>query len=53
MAKFNTQEKLAAVNRALKGNESYLLHTNDKFLHKWIKQYKYNGVEAFTKCYTS
>jgi len=58
MAKFNAEEKLEAVNRALNGNESYLsiaksMGVDDKSIHKWIKQYEYNGVKAFIKRYTN
>lgn len=50
MARFNAKEKLAAVNRALKGNESYLsiaqlIGTNDKSLYKWINNMNTMGLK--------
>lgn len=58
MTKFSAEEKVEAVNRALMGRESYRsiaisLGVNDKAIHKWVKQYEYNGVEAFIKSYTN
>ena len=58
MAKFNAEEKLEAVHRAINGKESYLsiaksLGVDDKAIHKWVKQYEYNGVEVFIKSYTN
>lgn len=58
MAKFSAEEKLEAVNRALNGKESYRsiaksLGVDDKAIHKWVKQYEFNGVEAFIKSYTN
>ena len=58
MAKFSAEEKLEAVNRALNGKESYRsiaksLDVDDKAIHKWVKQYEFNGVEAFIKSYTN
>lgn len=43
---------------AINGKESYLsiaksLGVDDKAIHKWVKQYEYNGVEAFIKSYTN
>lgn len=58
MAKFTVKDKLQAVNRYLNGSESSLeiaksLGTNHKAILKWVKQYEYNGVEAFVKRYTN
>lgn len=58
MAKFSPEEKLEAVNRALKGNESYLsiaksIGTDNKSIHIWVKQYEQNGADAFIKRYTN
>jgi transposase len=58
MAKFSAEEKLEAVNRALNGKESYRsiaksLGVDDKAIHKWLKQYEFNGVKAFIKSYTN
>lgn len=58
MAKFSPEEKLEAVNRALKGNESYLsiaksIGTDNKSIHIWVKQYEHNGADAFIKRYTN
>ena len=58
MAKFSAEEKLEAVNRAINGKESYLsiaksMGVDGKAIHKWVKQYEYNGVEAFIKSYTN
>ncbi|MET3507425.1 transposase-like protein [Halalkalibacter oceani] len=58
MAKFSTDDKLQAVLRYLNGNESSYeiaksLGTNNKAILKWVKQYEYNGEEAFVKRYTN
>ena len=58
MAKFTPEEKLQAVLRYLKGNESSreiakALGTDNKAILKWVKQYEYNGVKAFVKRYTN
>lgn len=58
MTKFSVEEKLEAINRALSGKESYRsiaqsIGVDDKAIHKWLKQYEYNGVEAFIKSYTN
>ncbi|MFJ8246779.1 IS3 family transposase [Peribacillus asahii] len=58
MAKFTPEEKLQAVLRYLKGNESSReiaksLGTDNKAILKWVKQYEYNGVKAFVKRYTN
>ncbi|MBS4177359.1 IS3 family transposase [Lederbergia citrea] len=54
MAKFTVEDKLQAVERYLNGSESSReiaksLGTNHKAILKWVKQYEYNGVEAFIK----
>lgn len=54
MAKFTTEDKLKAVQRYLNGSESSSeiaksLGTDHKAILKWVKQYEYNGVEAFIK----
>ena len=58
MAKFTAEEKLQAVKRYLNGNESSYeiaksLGTDNKAIFKWVKQYEYNGVGAFTKSCTN
>lgn len=58
MAKFTAEDKLQAVERYLNGNESSneiakSLRTDNKAILKWVKQYEYNGVEAFIKRYTN
>jgi len=58
MAKFTAEDKLQAVQRFLNGNESSYelaksLGTDNKAILKWVKQYEYNGVEAFVKSYTN
>ncbi|MGM7721342.1 transposase, partial [Metabacillus sp. Hm71] len=58
MAKFSAEDKLQAVQRYLNGNESSYelaksLGTDNKAILKWVKQYEYNGVEAFVKLYTN
>ncbi|OIK03779.1 transposase [Bacillus sp. MUM 13] len=57
MVKFTAHDKLQAVNRYLNGNESSheiakSLGTNHQAILKWIKQYEYNGEDAFIKSYT-
>lgn len=54
MAKFTAEDKLQAVNQYLNGSESSReiaksLGTDHKAILKWVKQYEYNGVEAFIK----
>ncbi|MEG0386119.1 MAG: transposase, partial [Solibacillus sp.] len=54
MAKFSTEEKLQAVARYLNGNESYRtigksIGVTHKAIQKWVKQFEYNGVNAFNK----
>jgi len=58
MGKFTAEEKLQAVLRYLNGKESYKeigrsFRTDHKSIVKWVKQYEYNGVEAFVKQYTN
>lgn len=58
MSKFTAEDKLQAVKRYLNGNESSneiakSLATDNKVILKWVKQYEYNGVEAFVKRYTN
>lgn len=58
MAKFTAEDKVQAVNRYLNGHESSYeiaksLGTNHKAILKWVKQYEYNGVDAFIKRYTN
>jgi transposase-like protein len=57
MAKFTADDKLQAVKRFLNGNESSheigkSIGTDNKAVLKWVKQYEYNGLEAFVKPYT-
>lgn len=58
MAKFTAEDKIQAVKRYLNGNESSYqiaksLGTDHKAILKWVKQYDYNGEEAFVKQYTN
>ncbi|SOC34994.1 transposase-like protein [Ureibacillus acetophenoni] len=58
MAKFTTEDKLQAVNRYLNGTESSVeiaksIGTDNKAILKWVKQFEYNGVDAFDKQYTN
>ena len=58
MAKFSTEDKIQAVNRYLNGKESSYeiaksLGTVHKAVLTWVKQYEYNGVDAFIKRYTN
>lgn len=58
MAKFTAEDKLQAVERYLDGNESSYeiaksIGTDNKAILKWVKQYEYNGVDAFVKSYTN
>ncbi|MER2107905.1 MAG: IS3 family transposase [Solibacillus sp.] len=58
MAKMSAEEKLAAVQRYLKGKESSRTVAADigvshRYLLTWVKQYEHNGVEAFVKRYTN
>ena len=57
MGKISAEEKLEAVQRYLNGKESSRtvadgLGISHRFL-TWVKQYEYNGVEAFVKRYTN
>ena len=54
MFKYTAEDKLKAVERYLNGRESAdkiakSLETDHKAILKWVKQYEYNGVEAFTQ----
>jgi hypothetical protein len=54
MSKFTAEDKLQAVKRYLSGRESSheiakSLRTDHQAILKWVKQYEYNGVEAFVK----
>ena len=58
MAKYTSEEKLQAVLRYIEGKESSheiarLIGTDHKAILNWVKQYEYNGVEAFIKRYTN
>jgi transposase len=58
MAKFSAEDKLAAVQRYLQGNDSYRrigasIGAHSSLIKTWVKQYEINGVEAFQKSYTS
>jgi transposase len=58
MAKFNVEDKLAAVQRYLRGSESYRtigasIGATDYMVRTWVTQYEQNGLEAFKKSYTS
>lgn len=58
MAKFTAEDKLQAVNQYLNGSESSheiakSLGTDHNAILKWVKQYEYNGAEAFVKQYTN
>lgn len=58
MAKFTAEDKLQAVKRFLNGSESSheiakSIGTDNKAILKWVKQYEYNGIEAFVKRYTN
>jgi transposase-like protein len=58
MAKFNVEDKLAAVQRYLRGSESYRtigasIGATDYMVRTWVTQYEQNGPEAFKKSYTS
>jgi transposase-like protein len=59
MAKFNTEDKLAAVQRYLEGNESYRsigvsIGTSESVVMNWVAQYKHHGVKGICKkSYTS
>ncbi len=58
MGKFTAEEKLQAVLRYLNGQESYReigrsLGVDNKSIVKWVKQYEYNGAEAFVIQYTN
>jgi transposase len=59
MAKFTEDDKLAAIQRYLKGVEGYAsiassIGTSSSVLKNWVKQYELHGVEMlFRKSYTS
>lgn len=58
MAKYTPVEKLQAALRYLEGKESSYeiaksIGTDHKAILTWVKQYEYNGVEAFIKRYTN
>ncbi|MHC0552097.1 IS3 family transposase [Salinicoccus sp. CNSTN-B1] len=58
MTKFNAEDKLNAVEQYLYGRKnSYqiasALGTDHKLVLTWVKQYEYNGAEAFIKRYTT
>ena len=58
MAKFNAEDKIAAAQRYLNGNNSYQkigasIGAHSSLIKTWVKQYEINGVEAFQKSYTS
>ncbi|MFJ5761963.1 helix-turn-helix domain-containing protein [Neobacillus sp. NPDC093182] len=58
MAKFSTEDKFAAVQCYLQGNDSYRtigasIGAHSSLVKTWVKQYEKNGVEAFQKSYTS
>ncbi|MFJ7983398.1 transposase, partial [Lysinibacillus xylanilyticus] len=58
MAKYTAEDKLQAVERYLSGKESShdlakSIGTDNKAILKWVKQYEYNGVEAFIQPYTN
>jgi len=57
-SKFTAEEKLQAVTCYLKGKQSYRdigksLGIDFRSIYKWVKQFEYNGVEAFVKPCTS
>lgn len=52
MAKYTAEHKIAAVHRYLEGGESYAaigesIGTYKSEIRNWVKQYEYNGAEAF------
>ncbi|MGE7950126.1 IS3 family transposase [Lysinibacillus sp. NPDC093688] len=58
MVKYTAEDRLQAVERYLSGKESSYdlaksMGTDNKAILKWVKQYEYNGVEAFIKPYTN
>ncbi|USK32355.1 helix-turn-helix domain containing protein [Bacillus sp. F19] len=59
MAKFTEDDKLAAIQRYLKGVEGYAsiassIGTSSSVVKNWVKQYEIHGVEMlFKKSYTS
>ncbi len=58
MFKYTAEDKLKAVERYLNGRESAneiakFLEADHKAILKWIKQYEYHGVEAFSQPYTN
>jgi transposase len=58
MAKMSAEDKLAAVQRYVNGNESSRTVAADtgishRYLLSLVKQYEHNGVEAFVRRYTN
>ena len=58
MAKFTAEEKINAVTTYINGTVGHKaiakqIGVAPSVLHNWIKQYEYQGEEAFTKRYTS
>ena len=58
MAKFTAEDKIKAILRYLEGKESLLtiaqsLGTGHRTIQKWLKQYKYHGVEGLINRYTN
>ncbi|HWI49715.1 MAG TPA: transposase, partial [Rummeliibacillus sp.] len=58
MAKFTTEDKLIAVKRYLREEESYnsiarSMNTMHSTIKKWVAQYQFNGIEGLEKTYTS
>ena len=58
MTKYTVKEKIHATLRYLEGKETSneiakSIGTDNKAILKWVKQYEYNGVEAFINQYTN
>jgi transposase len=58
MAKFTADDKIQAVKCYLNGNKSSIqiaksIGTDKQAILKWVKQFEYNGEEAFSKPYTN
>jgi transposase len=59
MAKFTGDDKLAAIQRYLTGEESYItiaksIGTSDSVVRNWVMQYEQHGIEVlFKKSYAS
>jgi len=58
MTKFTIDEKLNAVKRYLEGNEGHRVIADDigvnySLFRTWIRQYNFNGENAFEKKYTA